>query len=180
MSEERRVRFEEGAGPLIEPLRAFLRRRTDPDTAEDVLADTLLVCWRRLEDLPAEPLPWAYGVARHCLDNARRGQRRRDRLAARVAAVDPPPPATAAPAPADLRVRDALAALPDADAELLRLWAWEGLEAADVAEVLAITPNAAAIRLHRARRKLREQLEQRERKDGSGAGHGQVRGRTQP
>ncbi len=66
------TRFEEIAPTLIEPVRRFLARRTDPDTAEDVLAETLLVCWRRVEELPDLPLPWVYGVARNCLNNARR------------------------------------------------------------------------------------------------------------
>ena len=86
----RRDRFEEIAPALIEPLRRFLARRTDPATADDVLSETLLVCWRRLEELPAEPLPWAYGVARNCLANAERGARRQERVAAKVAAVDRP------------------------------------------------------------------------------------------
>ena len=72
MDESRRERFEEIAPTLIEPLRRFLARRTDPDTAEDVLAETLLVCWRRVDELPEEPLPWVYGVARNCLHNAER------------------------------------------------------------------------------------------------------------
>ena len=44
------------------------------------------------------------------------------------------------------------------DAELLRMWAWEQLTPAELATVLAITPNAASIRLHRAREKLRAAL----------------------
>ena len=60
-----------------------------------------------------------------------------------------------------------MAALRDEDAELLRLWAWEQLTPAEIAEVLGITPNAASIRLHRAREKLREEL----RKTGEPAGH---------
>jgi RNA polymerase sigma-70 factor, ECF subfamily len=43
MDESRRDRFEEVAPGLIEPLRRFLARRTDAATAEDVLAETLLV-----------------------------------------------------------------------------------------------------------------------------------------
>ena len=75
-SETRRARFESLAPGLIEPLRRYLRRRTDAATADDVLADTLLVCWRRLDELDDEPLPWAYGVARRCLANAERAERK--------------------------------------------------------------------------------------------------------
>lgn len=167
------ARFEEIARGLIEPLRRFLVRRTDPDTAADVLADTLLVCWRRREDLPGttseEALPWAYGVARNALANADRGVRRQQRLAARIATVDPPVE-TAPETPDFDELNRALAALPPAQAELLRLWAWEELGAAEIAQVLDISANAASIRLHRAKANLRDEIE-RPRKIDPGAGH---------
>ena len=170
-AQTRRAAFEAVAPALIEPLRRFLARRTDPATADDVLSETLLVCWRRFEELPAEPLPWAYAVARNCLANAERGARRRQRLAARISVVDPPASAVPGPGDAadggDAEVAEALARLREDDAELLRLWAWERLAPAEIAAVLGITPNAASIRLHRARARLREQL----RKAGAAAGH---------
>jgi RNA polymerase sigma-70 factor, ECF subfamily len=65
---DRRRRFEELVAGTYEPLQRYLRRRTDPATADDVLGDVLLVLWRRLDDVPVElPLAWAYGVARGCL-----------------------------------------------------------------------------------------------------------------
>ncbi len=174
-SHARRARFEELAPALIEPLRRFLARRTDAATADDVLGDTLLVLWRRLDDAPVgEELPWVYGVARRCLANAERGSRRQRRVAARIAVVAPPleaAPASEGPehdgTGGGAEVREALARLSGRDAELLRLWAWEQLGASEIATVLAITPNAASIRLHRAREKLREEL----RKIGVAAGH---------
>ncbi len=171
--------FEERVGPAIEPVRRYLARRTDPDTAEDVLAETLLVCWRRRADLPgapAEVLPWAYAVAARCLANAGRSARRRDRLSARLAAVDPPGAAAATPAAPDPRaelVAAALDALPATDAEVLRLWAWEGLEPRDLAPVLGTTAGAAASRLSRARAHLRAALTPAARQDRGGAGHEQ-------
>ncbi len=70
-SDDARARFEALAAEVVEPVRRFLARRTDPDTAEDVLAETLLVCWRRLDQVPEPALPWVYGVARNCLANVR-------------------------------------------------------------------------------------------------------------
>lgn len=169
--EARRARFEELARSLVGPLQRYLARRTDPHTADDVLADTLLVCWRRLDDVPDEPLPWAYGVARHCLANAERGARRQQRLAARIAVVDPPTAATPGPAADDPELAAALAALRPEDAELLRLWAWEQLSPAEIAAVLDVTANAVSIRLHRARERLRQRL----RKNPPDAGHEQAR-----
>lgn len=162
----RRQRFEALAPAVMDGVRRYLARRTDPATAEDALAETMLVCWRRLDDLPDEPLPWAYGVARYCLANAQRGDRRRARLAARVAVIDPPRPVSQPEHP-DPRLAEAMARLRVQDAELLRLWAWEDLSQTEIALVLGISVNAASIRLHRARNRLREALG----KPGARAGH---------
>ena len=169
--DDRRARFEELAPALMEPLRRFLARRTDAATADDVLAETLLVCWRRLDELPEQPLPWAYAVARNCLANAERGARRQQRVAAKIASVDPPRETAPGPQEEDHRLVDALARLRPEDAELLRLWAWEQLTAAEIAAVLDITANAASIRLHRARAKLRDEL----RKSALVSGHEEPR-----
>jgi len=157
----RRARFEAAAAQVVEPVRRFLARRTDPDTADDVLADTLLVLWRRLDDVPAgdEALPWTYAVARNALANAERGARRQRRLAHRITVVDPPVEAAPEPDPGHERVTAALGRLRPDEAELLRLWAWEQLGPAEIATVLGLTPNAVSIRLHRARGKLKEILE---------------------
>ncbi|MCD4526464.1 RNA polymerase sigma factor [Nocardioides sp. cx-173] len=177
---ERRARFEALAPGLIEPLRRFLARRTDHATADDVLAETLLVCWRRLDDVPQDAaLPWAYGVARHCLANAERSARRQVRVAGRVATLDRP--AQTQPGPdeivgsGDQRLEQALAGLTATEGELIRLWAWEQLTPAEIAAVLDLTPNAVSIRLHRVREKLRGIL----RKSGAAPGHEEAtEGRT--
>ena len=178
--EDRRDRFEVMAREVMEPLRRFLARRTDPATADDVLADALLVCWRRLDDVPDNALPWTYGVARHCLANAERAQRRQERLAAKIAVVDPPAAATndatTYDAGEDGQLESAMAALRREDAELLRLWAWEQLTPSEIATVLEITSNAASIRLHRARERLRVAL----RKVDAGSGHEQSREGRKP
>jgi len=157
-------RFETVARESLEPLRRYLARRTDPETAADVLGDTLLVAWRRFDDVPTEaPLPWLYGVARNCLANAERGVRRRARLAARLTAEP-----TAAEAPEAVDLHEALAELGDTERELVRLWAWEQLTPAEIATVVGLSPNAVSIRLTRARQRLRERLV---RKTGDPAGH---------
>lgn len=167
---EARARFEGIVREILEPLRRFLARRTDPATADDALADTLLVCWRRRDELPAEPLPFAYGVARLCLANADRGARRQRRVAGKIATLDPP---REVPEPVgDDRLAEAMGALSPEDAELLRLWAWEQLTAGEIATVLEITANAASIRLHRAKEKLRAAL----RKVDATAGHEETKG----
>ena len=149
--------FEALVADVYAPLQRYLRRRTDPVTADDVLGDVLLVMWRRADDIPADaPLAWCYGVARGCLANALRGSDRRLRLVRRIAQE---PPAT--PTEDDPLLAEALDALPAGERELLRLWAWEQLAPAEIAVVLGITPNAASIRLHRSKQKLKDQLVRR-------------------
>ena len=154
LSTDRQQRFTALAHDVGPALRRYVVRRTDPDSVDDVLSDAFLVLWRRLDDVPRDdPLPWCYGVARGCLANSRRASLRRERLAVRLTSVRH----DEAPDAAD--VHEALARLSEQDRELVRLWAWEQLQPHEIATVLAITPNAVSIRLHRARRKLAELLD---------------------
>jgi RNA polymerase sigma-70 factor (ECF subfamily) len=151
---------------VTDPVRRYLYRRTDAATADDVLGEVLLVCWRRLDEVPDDALPWAIVVARQCLSNAQRAERRRARLIGRIIAIDPPSAAadeSPAPYAADdtveaARVTAALARLRHNDAEILRLWAWDELPSPQLAVVLGISANAAAIRLHRAKTRLKQEL----------------------
>jgi RNA polymerase sigma-70 factor (ECF subfamily) len=163
---QRRAEFEQLVAQAYDPLQRFLRRRTDPGTAEDVLGDVLLVLWRRVDEIPPEaPVAWAYGVARGCLANHVRGAARQERLAERLASEPAGGPFTSDHYALD----EAMAQLPENDRDLLRLWAWEQLAPREIATVLGITPNAASIRLHRAIGKLKELMAPR--KTGGGGGH---------
>lgn len=136
----------------------YFRRRVAGDH-EDLTTEVFLVAWRRREDLPAEPLPWLYGVARKVLANHRRAGDRRDALAERAAAyaeTATPDLAEAVGVRADLA--RALAELSDRDRELVLLVAWEGLTLADAAAALGCRRGTAAVRLHRARRRLHTAL----------------------
>jgi RNA polymerase sigma-70 factor, ECF subfamily len=59
-----------------------VRRTPDPQDAADVVAETFLVAWRRLDAVPSgeQARPWLYGVARHTLANRQRSELRRNRL----------------------------------------------------------------------------------------------------
>ena len=172
----RRARFEALArDKLIKPLRRFLARRADAATVDDVLSETLLVCWRRFDELPEDAaLPWAYGVARRCLANADRSVRRQERVAAKVASVDPPRESADPGGGRDDVLHEALGRLRDDEAELLRLWAWEQLTPGEIATVLEVTPNAVSLRLLRARERLKAEIGKIE----DAAGHEQSEGGT--
>lgn len=134
-----------------------LRRVPTEADAEDAVADTFAVAWRKVRDLPPEAaaLPWLLAIARRIVANQRRGTGRRLRLGLRLGAE--PPPIANPPTP-DSPALDALERVPRADRELLRLLAWEGLSQAEAGIVLGITANAVAIRLHRARRRFADEL----------------------
>lgn len=179
----RERRFEELARAVATPLRRYLVRRLDADEVDDVLAEVMLVLWRRLDDVPHDgpddwpdgALPWCYGVARGCLANARRSHRRRLRLVQRVVA-ERPPSSGAEDHPEDHpEVHRGLAALGELDREVVRLWAWEGLAPREIAAVTGLTANAVSIRLHRAKVRLAAGLE---RKDRPGAGQEKGEGRS--
>jgi len=158
------------------PLLGFaLRRAARPEDAADVVAETMLVAWRRIEDVPDgdEARLWLYGVARHVLANSRRSIRRRDRLGERLRRdvgrlVDPD---LAAGVTVSLELRQAFAALGADDRELLQLTAWEGLGAQEIATMLGLSPVAVRSRLHRARGRLRRELERHDMPREPSPGH---------
>ena len=136
----------------------FARRRTDPQTAEDVTAETFAIAWRRLDRVPAhKPLPWLYVTAGHELANRRRkAASDRDKAAALEHDVgrdpaEPTPSATPSCRPSPCS--------PHRDREALRLIAWEGLSLADGARAAGATRVAFAVRVSRARRRLAAALE---------------------
>ena len=138
---------------------AYARRRVPSDAADDVVASTFLVAWRRLDQVPADSLPWLLAVARNVITTQQRGSRRRGDLRRRLegtagGAAEPP----AAEEPAG-RVAAALARLPARDREAITLIAWDGLRPAEAATVLGQSPATFRVRLHRAKRRLRRELE---------------------
>lgn len=151
----RRKRFEQVFVAHREAVLGYLRRRTDSGhDAADLLADTFLVAWRRLDDVPLDPQtrPWLYGVARRVLANHRRGEGRRHALATKLR--DELPDSPDQPPLDDSPTARAFRALPEQDRELLSLVAWEELDTGQVATVLGISRNAVRIRLHRARKRF--------------------------
>lgn len=159
---------------VYEPLQRYLHRRCGPDDRDEVLNEVLLVLWRRADHVPPDnALPWTYGIARRCLANHRRGHRRRLRLVDAVGAAARPEPGPDWTSAADVALHSALESLGEIDREVVRLWAWEGLEPRDIAEVVGSTANAVSIRLTRSRAALAARIAKSddERKDVRPAGH---------
>jgi RNA polymerase sigma factor (sigma-70 family) len=141
-------------------IRAFCRRRVPKDIVDDVVAETFLTAWRRIDDVTREDLGllWLYGVAHRVIGNQRRGEARRRRLQDRLQLIRGGAASAAddGVVAADQRrlVLEAATHLNDNDADVLRLAAWEQLSVPDIAAVLGIAPNAVHQRLHRAKQHL--------------------------
>jgi RNA polymerase sigma-70 factor, ECF subfamily len=134
-----------------------LRRCEQRADAEDVVAGTFAVAWRRFADAPGEELQlaWLYAIAARVLANQRRSLRRLVALRSRLRSFPP------VEAPERVELTEVLVALRELrpeEQEVLRLAAWEGLTNAELAVALGCSENAAAIRLHRARKHLTEKF----------------------
>ncbi|MFC0624005.1 RNA polymerase sigma factor [Kribbella deserti] len=159
---DQELRFRElFAGNSRDLLGFALRRVCSPEDASDIVAETMLVAWRRIDEVPIDGTArlWLYGVARRVLANHRRGQARRDRLGERLRLQL----VQVAPDPTDsidsnTVVRAAMARLGESDRELLMLTGWEGLDPREVAIVLGVPARTVRTRLHRARTRLRKLL----------------------
>jgi RNA polymerase sigma-70 factor (ECF subfamily) len=137
---------------------AYVLRRTEGrEVAEEIVSETFLIAWRRLE-----PLPWLLGTARKVLGHRRRSERRRAAhlTVSSLEGVEVADPET--PVAERLARREslaaALAALPDRDREILTLVAWDGLAPREGAQVLGCSATTFSLRLHRARRRLSKEL----------------------
>src|ERR1044071_6550821 len=145
-------RFEEIYGQHHAAVTAYVRRRAPESVVEDVVAETFLVCWRKLDRVPGEPLPWLYAVARKTLANTRRALARRAPATADAAFAEPEPVG-------DNTLATAFGQLSERDREVLRLVAWEGLTLGQAATVLDCSPAACRVRYHRAKRRLAVRLD---------------------
>jgi RNA polymerase sigma-70 factor (ECF subfamily) len=149
---ERRARLEALFAAHARTVLVFARRRTDAANAADVLSEVFIVAWRRLDDVPADAVPWLLACARRTLLHQQRAETRRSKLVEHLRAntlhteFSPDLP--------DDALAQAFAALGERDREVLLLTAWEGLSAKQAARVLGCSPQAFWVRTHRARKRL--------------------------
>jgi RNA polymerase sigma-70 factor, ECF subfamily len=149
---DRRGAFEELFSDHYWAVRGYVLRRSPSAAAEDVVAETCLVAWRRLDAIGADPLPWLLGVARRVLANQQRADRRRGALAARMRHLLPGRvPDWEPPAAMSDELAMAMVRLSPQEREALLLVAWEGLDGARGARAAGCTQVAFRARLHRAR-----------------------------
>jgi RNA polymerase sigma-70 factor (ECF subfamily) len=152
---------------------AYARRRVCADAVEDVVAETFLVCWDKLDCVPEEPLPWLYAVARKTLANQRRAAARQSTSA--IVEIS----GEARRFEGDPTLGAAFSRLSERDQEVLRLVAWEGLSLREAATVLGCSAVACRVRFHRAKRRLAERLEAFERHSAGARPQPDPKGATQ-
>jgi RNA polymerase sigma-70 factor (ECF subfamily) len=138
---------------------AWLSR--DPAIAEDVVQEALLRAWKSLDALreDAAAKQWALTIVRR--ENARYFERKRletvdiDNLSASQSAM------LAQSADTDLDdLREAIYRLEDDYREPLVLQVLLGYSTQEIADLMGIKPGAVLTRLHRARLKLKQEIDQ--------------------
>jgi len=132
----------------------FFRR---PEDVEDAAQDTFLTAWRKLGTYKAKA-PFEHWLTRVCL-NCCYEKLRRQKPVERPLTPDVDPVAPAHAPEAALEVERLLRALPPQDRFILLLLDGEGWSVAEIADRLGWTQVNVKVRAHRARKKLREQLE---------------------
>lgn len=163
MDPDDRQRFETLYRANARSILAYALTRTSREDAQDVVANTFLVAWRRFDAVPDAPLPWLIGVARKVLADQRRSERRRNALAKRIAGDVASRPQAEGDVGAAMELRGAIGIaigrLRPEDREIVTLVAWQGLTTEELATSLDCSKGLASLRLHRARRRLARYFE---------------------
>lgn len=147
----------------------FIARRTDTETADDVLSEVFAAAFKRRDrfDLTYDSaLPWLYGIALNSIRRSWRTTLAQQRASSRAALE------TAVPSHEDdaadrldaverwARLRPLVDELADGDRQALLLYAWEDLTYAQIALALNVPVGTVRSRIHRARAHLQKRLEE--------------------
>jgi len=156
---ERRSRFDRLYRAHVDRVMNYCLRHLAPSHAEDAVAETFLIAWRRIDDVPEPAVGWLIITARHTIYTRYRAQAKAQTLVERLARIT-----SLAAEATDVTVErremllTALDSLTEDEREALFLTAWDGLSGEDAADVIGCRPGALRMRLHRARQKLSEAL----------------------
>lgn len=154
----------------VRPITGYAIRRCDnADDVADLVSDTFMIALdaaNRYVPLTDDALPWLFGIARRVHTRQRRRTKSFLRLVskntnsqirynpAETEAID----AAIDASRAATEMQEAMRRLSSGEREVLELVAFEGLSPSEVAVVLDLTPNAARLKLSRARRNMQRML----------------------
>jgi RNA polymerase sigma-70 factor, ECF subfamily len=155
---QRRSRFELLFAEHHMVVRSYVQRRSAGVMVDDVVADTFLVLWRRLDEAPEEVRPWLLGVTRRVLADHRRTTSRQRSLAERLTREPARPAVSPLPDGLSEELAGALRGLTEQEREALLLVAWDGLSPREAAVVVGCPSGAFRARLHRARQHVARQV----------------------
>ncbi len=143
-------------------LSRYLSRRIAAEDVDDVASNVFEIAWRkRSQVVLGEELPWLYRIAAFEVLNLRRRQNSVASFLKLQKTVETAPSPEAL-AILDFDLAEAWKTLSPAEAEILALVAFEDLSIADAARTADITPNAASLRLFKARKKIEVALAEKD------------------
>ena len=141
---------------------AYAVSRAGRQLADEVVAETFLVAWRRFADIPPAPLPWLLVVARTVLLEQYRAETRRQSLVAELRTWTGEQELRTGDVADEVTERTsvlaALTHLSEDDLELVTLVSWHGLTPREVARVIGCSTATYFVRLHRARKRLEQAM----------------------
>jgi RNA polymerase sigma-70 factor (ECF subfamily) len=145
-------------GPAVH---AYLARRVEAEHVEDLASNIFMIAWRKIPPNVDEPLAWLYAVARHEVLAHRRKVTRGRRLVERLMAHTPREEGAVALEEPGLEpeLAAAFSGLTALEQEALLLLAWEQLSYEQAGRVVGCSAEAFAVRVSRARRKVKAALE---------------------
>jgi RNA polymerase sigma-70 factor, ECF subfamily len=161
MESEARARRFEGlySAHSAEILRFAVRCGARRQDAEEVVIETFLVCWRRLDQVPDPAIAWLLGVAKYVLLNDRRSNSRRQALFQKLAQAKlEPSPASSDDGISRSAVMEAFSRLDASDKQVLELLVWREMSQEEAANVIGCSRNAVTKRFRQARRRLQALL----------------------
>ena len=141
-------------------IRAYASACVSAGDVDDIVAETFLVAWTRADDVPADwTRGWLIGVARNVVPVRQRASRRATNFVDQLSLAPPNPQAS--PDEEHLAgqqitaLKTAMSTLKESDQEVLVLAGPYEFSLEEIALALDITSNAAGVRVHRARERLR-------------------------
>ena len=160
------VRFTRMYETHYDQVLAYCGRRVSRADAEDIANEVFVVLWRRLDHVEqATATAWLYGVAYRIMGDRFRKAKRRARISEQRGSIQMQQPAipdeVIVQREQDRIVIESLGELKPADAETLRLSAWEELTAPEIAVAMDCSVAAAEQRIHRAKKRLAKVLANR-------------------
>lgn len=145
-------------------IRGFIASRVGAEAAEDLVAETFVVAWKlcsRFDKRFSSARPWLYGIATKVLQRHHEIEHRWQRAIDAGTAIEEPQldESGASAGTADPDLVRAIARLDIREREVLLLHALGEMKIVEVAAAVGISPVAARLRLHRARKQLIAEIE---------------------